>query len=96
MPSSTVDATRDEVLAEVAQLRETWDRDGRWYSVHIGKEHEPHHLFGLCHSVVFRNHDNRSDHVEVRLDDVVIWVRDGYDKGQVMLRRKEDGLALTR
>lgn len=89
-----VDATRDEVLAEVVQLREAWGTDGRWHSVHVGKEHEPHHMFDLAHVAVFRNHPNRADHVEVRLDDVVIWVRDGYDKGTVRIRRKDDGPVL--
>jgi hypothetical protein len=89
-----VDATREEVMAEVAHLRAAWDDKQGWYSVYIGEGHEPHHLFDLGNVVVFRNHPNRSDHVEVRLDDVVIWVRDGYDKGQVTIRRKDDGPVL--
>jgi len=85
-----VDATREQVLAEVAELRRTWDAGGRWHRVRVEEGHTPHHMFDLVHTAVFRNHPNRADHVEVRFDDVEIWVRDGYDKGDVTIRRRDE------
>lgn len=88
-----VDATRAEVLAEAAAVRETWERHGRWAQIVLEEGHTPHHMFDLTHTAVLRNHPNRSDFVEVRFDGVVLWVHDGYDKGKVgiRLRDAEDG-----
>ena len=95
-----VDATKGEVEAEVAGAQAQWAEGNftapngaihrNWWSVHIDKEAEVHHMFDHGTSVLFRNADNRADHVEIRLDDVVLWVQDGYDKGCVMIRLKDE------